>query len=98
MASQGFFPDDSPSLSTRAQAKFLGPLADLTPLLRNKKVYFEPLFGNHGDKLIEVGSSLFLQRMAVHWVRNPATADIIVINGGAAMTDIWGSGFSTLEI
>jgi len=64
---------------------------------RGKKVFFDRLHGNNGDKLIEMGSQIALQAAGVRLVRRPQDAELIVINGGAAMTDIWSHGLNTLR-
>jgi exopolysaccharide biosynthesis predicted pyruvyltransferase EpsI len=64
---------------------------------RGKSVFFEPLHGNNGDKLIEMGSRELLRKIGVNLVAKPQQAEVIVINGGAGMTDIWVHGFQTLK-
>ncbi len=64
---------------------------------RGKHVFFDPLHGNNGDALIEMGSHIALQTAGVELVRKPQEAKLIVINGGAAMTDIWYHGLNTLK-
>lgn len=56
---------------------------------RGNDVFFEPLSGNNGDKLIEMGSRLALRRAGIHLVHRPEQAELIVVNGGAGMTDVW---------
>lgn len=75
----------------------MGPLkTELSPY-SGKKVFFDPLEGNNGDLLIEMGGVEILRRVGTKLVRDPKDADVIVINGGAAMTDIWSHGFRVLE-
>lgn len=64
---------------------------------QGKSVFFEPLQGNNGDKLIEMGSLELLSQCGVHRVKKPQRAELIVLNGGAGMTDIWTHGFQTLQ-
>jgi exopolysaccharide biosynthesis predicted pyruvyltransferase EpsI len=64
---------------------------------RGKQVYFEPLHGNNGDKLIEMGSREMLRRLEAKLVTDPQQAEVIICNGGAGMTDIWVHGFKTLK-
>lgn len=64
---------------------------------QGKPVFFEPLHGNNGDKLIEMGSLELLRQCEVNLVKKPQYAELIVLNGGAGMTDIWVHGFQTLQ-
>jgi exopolysaccharide biosynthesis predicted pyruvyltransferase EpsI len=64
--------------------------------LRGRPVYFERLHGNHGDKLIELGSLAALQATGVELVQHPLHAEAVVFNGGAAMSDVWRHGLQTL--
>lgn len=64
---------------------------------KGRPVFFDPLYGNNGDKLIEMGSRLMLKRAGIKITNNPIAAELILLNGGAAMTDIWEHGFKTLS-
>jgi exopolysaccharide biosynthesis predicted pyruvyltransferase EpsI len=64
---------------------------------RNKKVYFEPLAGNNGDTLIQIGAKHVLQKANLQLTEEVNKADLIVINGGGAMNDIWMGGLKKLE-
>jgi exopolysaccharide biosynthesis predicted pyruvyltransferase EpsI len=75
----------------------LGSLKEELSQYSGKRVFFEPLEGNNGDKLIEMGSHTLLHSIGVKLVNNPQNAEAIVINGGAGMTDIWSHGFGTLK-
>jgi len=75
----------------------LKPLHAELAQFRGKRIFFEPLEGNNGDKLIEMGSHTLLQSIDAKLVPNPKQADAIVVNGGAGMTDIWLHGLGTLE-
>lgn len=75
----------------------LQPLQNELEKYRGKRVFFEPLHGNNGDKLIEMGSREMLRRMEVNLVTDPYKAEVIICNGGAGMTDIWVHGFQTLK-
>lgn len=57
---------------------------------RNKKIYFERLSGNNGDTLIVKGAEHVLMKAGCIIVEHPAMAELILINGGGAMNDIWG--------
>jgi len=75
----------------------LKPLHVELAQFRGKRIFFEPLEGNNGDKLIEMGSHTLLQSIDAKLVSNPKQADAIVVNGGAGMTDIWSHGLGTLR-
>jgi len=64
---------------------------------RERRVLFDSLHGNNGDALIEMGSRIALQSAGVRLVHKPEEAELIVLNGGAAMTDIWTHGLNTLR-
>ena len=64
--------------------------------LRNQTVCFDPLHGNHGDKLIEMGS---LKNLASHGRRfdaPPNSAEAIIINGSGSMNPMY-QGLSILK-
>lgn len=64
---------------------------------KGRKVFFDPLWGNNGDKLITMGSYKVLRECGVRLVHSPRRADIIVINGGASMTSsLWQHGLIIL--
>lgn len=50
--------------------------------LRSSKVYFDPLTGDNGTRLIELGSRWLIADLALNTVSRPAGADVIVMNGG----------------
>lgn len=50
------------------------------------KVYFEPLGGNNGDVLIEMGSKEVLKNTGINLVPDPAQAEAIVINGSGDLS------------
>lgn len=56
----------------------------------NKKVYFEPLRGNNGDALILKGAKRVLRKARCTLVEHPESAQLILINGGGAVSDVWG--------
>lgn len=63
-----------------------------------QRVFFDPLRGNHGDTLIKMGSLKFLRVHGKVITDDPLSADAIVINGGAGMTEMWGgSAFLRLQ-
>jgi exopolysaccharide biosynthesis predicted pyruvyltransferase EpsI len=64
---------------------------ELDRVLSNyRKIFFEPLRGNHGDDLIKIASLRFLEDRKKILVNSPAEANAIVINGGGGMTSEWG--------
>lgn len=58
-----------------------------------KRLYFEPLGGNHGDRLILEGARLCIERVGFEVVDDPAKAELILINGGGgAFVQPWCEG------
>jgi exopolysaccharide biosynthesis predicted pyruvyltransferase EpsI len=57
--------------------------------LQGRSVYFDPLHGNHGDRLIALGAERLLQEADVQRVSGPSQAQVILLNGGGAMTEGW---------
>lgn len=84
-------------MSKPTSKTLLRPLADELSVYRGKRVFFEKLEGNNGDKLIEMGGLEVLRKTGVKLVDKPQQAEAIVINGGAGMTDIWSHGFQKLR-
>lgn len=76
---------------------FLHPVKEELYKYRGKRVFFEPLYGNNADKLIEMSSISMLQQFGFNLVSEPQQAEIIVVNGGSGMNDIWIHGFQTLK-
>lgn len=62
-----------------------------------KKVFFDRLAGNNGDRLITMGAEIALERAQVVLTDSPSTADLILLNGGGAMNDFWGGGIARVE-
>jgi exopolysaccharide biosynthesis predicted pyruvyltransferase EpsI len=72
------------------------PLPELDTFLaglRGRRFFFAPVSGNNGDRLIEMGSRRLLADHGLTAVPHPRDADLIVINGGFAMSDLWPHGF-----
>lgn len=67
-------------LDTR-EAEYPGA-RDVLAALRGSKVYFDPLTGDNGTRLIELGSRWLIADLALDTVSRPADADVIVMNGG----------------
>jgi exopolysaccharide biosynthesis predicted pyruvyltransferase EpsI len=65
--------------------------------VHDKKIYFEPLWGNNGDRLILKGAQEVLGKTHSNLVEDPETADLILINGGGGMNEIWPLGLGRLE-
>jgi exopolysaccharide biosynthesis predicted pyruvyltransferase EpsI len=56
----------------------------------SKRVYFEPLGGNHGDTLIEMGSRYLISQLGMILESDPRNAEVIVINGGGGFcVELW---------
>lgn len=64
---------------------------------QGQAVFFHPLHGNNGDKLIELGARRAIDLAGVSLVSSPAKANLIIFNGGAGLTDVWEHGFATLQ-
>ncbi|MBE9155757.1 polysaccharide pyruvyl transferase family protein [Nodosilinea sp. LEGE 06152] len=78
--------------------EILNSLQEVLALYANKKVFFEKLEGNNGDALITMGSLIAIKTANMKVVENAAEADLIAINGGAGMTDIWSHGLGKLKM
>lgn len=78
--------------------KSLNSLQEVLAIYANKKVFFEKLEGNNGDRLITMGSLAAIESANMEIVDKPVEADLIAINGGAGMTDIWSHGLGKLKM
>lgn len=56
-----------------------------------KSVYFDPMRGNNGDRLIRLGSQKMLQTLRIDVRPSLADTDVVVMNGGGGMTSTWGA-------
>ncbi|MDJ0553025.1 MAG: polysaccharide pyruvyl transferase family protein [Microcoleaceae cyanobacterium MO_207.B10] len=65
--------------------------------LGQPKIFFDPLKGNHGDRLIRVGAEYVLQKLGVTLTEKFQEAEYIVINGGGYFNKFWGGGNKTLR-
>ena len=70
---------------------------ELLSAYRSRKVFFEPMGGNYGDRLIRLGSMEVFKILGIELVKDPSKAECIVINGGGGMTPLWNYGFQILE-
>jgi exopolysaccharide biosynthesis predicted pyruvyltransferase EpsI len=57
--------------------------------LRGKHVYFDPLHGNHGDRLLTMAARHMLENAPFTLASNPQSSNFILINGGGSMADGW---------
>ena len=63
-----------------------------------QKAFFEPVGGNNGDKMIEMGSRVALEAAGIRLVQDAAQADLLVINGsGSVGVDFWSPGLGGLR-
>lgn len=60
--------------------------------LGGPSVHFEELKGNNGDRLIRMGMGEVLRKAGLNGDSTPREADLILINGGGAMNDLWPEG------
>lgn len=71
------------------------PLPAESPFLRHMRglagvpTFFEPLHGNHGDRLIRMGAEHVMRKAGVELVDHAGKASAIVLNGGGSMNDVW---------
>lgn len=64
---------------------------------RHRAVFFEPLSGNNGDRLIALGAERLLRETGVILCHSASEAELILINGGGAMNDLWLGGLVKLH-
>jgi exopolysaccharide biosynthesis predicted pyruvyltransferase EpsI len=57
--------------------------------LRGRRVYFDALHGNHGDRLLTLAAQALLSGAGIERVRRIRAADFILVNGGGSMADGW---------
>jgi exopolysaccharide biosynthesis predicted pyruvyltransferase EpsI len=56
------------------------------------RAYFQLYPGNHGDRLIDLGSEEAIRRSGLSRVDRAAAADVIVFKGGFGLSQTWGDG------
>lgn len=83
-----------PEAESRAASS---PLDAIMAPYRGRPVFFDPLSGNNGDRLITAGSEEALRTWQVRRVARPAEADLIVVNGGGGMLDYYGPPLAALR-
>lgn len=54
--------------------------------IKDKKIFFEPLGGNNGDKLIEMGTMAVFERLQINLVASLSEAEVIIINGSGDLS------------
>lgn len=57
--------------------------------LKDRRVYFDALHGNHGDRLIVMAAEELLSQVPHQRVETPSQAEVILVNGGGAMVEGW---------
>jgi exopolysaccharide biosynthesis predicted pyruvyltransferase EpsI len=85
------------AMNISASIRQLRPVNAELEHYRGRPVFFEPLEGNNGDKLIKLGSHILLRSLGVMLTREPKHAEVIVFNGGFAMSDIWRHALEKLK-
>ena len=58
----------------------------------SEKIFFEPLNGNNGDRLIRMGMQELFSQHKITSTETPDEADIILLCGGGACNDEWPTG------
>ena len=65
---------------------------------RGCKVYFEPVGGNHGDTLIELGTRHIFNKYNIETTLDPKQAEAIIINGsGSVGVELWSKNLGGLK-
>jgi exopolysaccharide biosynthesis predicted pyruvyltransferase EpsI len=57
--------------------------------LQGKKIFFDRLHGNHGDRLLTLAALSLMEDAALNLVEDAQSADFIILNGGGSMVDGW---------
>lgn len=65
------------------------PVREFLDSLRGKRVYFDPLHGNHGDRLLSLAAQAMIEQAPFTLIDNPQSAEFILLNGGGSMVDGW---------
>jgi len=65
------------------------PVREFLDSLHGKRVYFDPLHGNHGDRLLSLAAQAMLEQAQITLIDNPGSAEFILLNGGGSMVDGW---------
>ena len=68
------------------------PFNQFLETIKGSKIFFDALAGNNGDTLILMGMEHLLKKHHITPVSDPAEAEIILLNGGGAMNDLWPEG------
>ncbi len=73
-------------------------LAEIMDQYDQQRVFFEPVGGNHGDTLIELGSRYFLAKYQLEYVDRPEQAQLLIVNGsGSFAVELWSPGLVGLK-
>jgi exopolysaccharide biosynthesis predicted pyruvyltransferase EpsI len=71
------------------------PPGEFLPTLSGRRVFFDALYGNHGDRLLTLAAEALIARAGITPVRTARSAEFILVNGGGGMADGW-SGLDRL--
>ena len=71
------------------------PPGEFLTRLGGRRVFFEALWGNHGDRLLTIAAEALIERAGIAPVRRARSAELILVNGGGGMADGW-SGLDRL--
>lgn len=80
-----------------AQSSTESPFLSYLRSVCDKKIFFDPLRGNHGDRVIRLGAEHVLRKARSTLADSPKSADIILINGGFSISDVWKTGVPILK-
>jgi exopolysaccharide biosynthesis predicted pyruvyltransferase EpsI len=73
---------ESPGTIAVSPGEFLSTLS-------GRRVFFDALYGNHGDRLLTVAAEALIDRAGITPVRKVRSAEFILVNGGGGMADGW---------
>src|SRR3954465_1893769 len=81
---------------SRRGARIMLSVSDTLDRYAGARVHFVRVNGNNGDTLIELGSRCALARSGMHLTQSPADADLLVMNGGGWISDLYPHALESL--
>jgi exopolysaccharide biosynthesis predicted pyruvyltransferase EpsI len=76
-------------MSDQPSGTIAGSPGEFLSTLSGRRVYFDALHGNHGDRLIALAAEALIERAGIAPVRGVRSAEFILVNGGGSMADGW---------